>query len=49
MRSAAQNPRMEQDVNLCPRCGGHVITIGRRSWCIKPYHLGGCGLYWTTR
>lgn len=27
----------------CKRCGGEVMLLGDRAWCMKPYADGGCG------
>lgn len=37
---------MLPDGSACPRCHGEILTIGRRSWCMKPYAVGGCGAFW---
>ncbi len=33
----------------CPICGGEVVTVQKRAWCVKTYATGGCGGYWTLR
>lgn len=27
----------------CKRCGGHVIVVLKRAWCMRRYVDGGCG------
>ena len=27
----------------CPNCGGPVVVVGRRAWCVETYANGGCG------
>lgn len=31
---------------VCRRCGGEVIEVLLRAWCIRPYASGGCGSFW---
>lgn len=26
---------------VCPRCGGPMVIVGNRGWCLQPYSLGG--------
>lgn len=33
----------------CRRCGGEVVSVGRRAWCIRPYADGGCGAFYVQR
>lgn len=33
----------------CPDCGGELLTVGGRRWCIQPYHENGCAGFWTRR
>lgn len=36
-----------QGARPCHICGGHVVIVGKRAWCVKRYVDGGCGAYWT--
>lgn len=29
----------------CPKCGGEVVIVNRRAWCIRPIGSGGCGTF----
>jgi hypothetical protein len=33
----------------CKKCGGPVIVVLKRAWCVQRYDLGGCGGYWVLR
>lgn len=34
---------MSESKPVCKKCGGHVIVVLKRAWCVKPYADGGCG------
>lgn len=31
---------------MCPTCGGSVVVVGKRAWCVQTYAKGGCGGFW---
>lgn len=31
----------------CPGCGGPVVVIQHRAWCVQTYANGGCGRFWS--
>ena len=33
----------------CPTCGGPLITVLARRWCVQPYSKNGCGGFWVLR
>lgn len=30
----------------CKKCGGPVVVVLNRAWCVGRYSEGGCGGYW---
>ncbi len=35
-------------MSACPRCGGSVIVVLLRAWCMRAYTAGGCGSFFTS-
>jgi hypothetical protein len=33
----------------CGVCGGRVIIVGERRWCVRPFAEFGCGRFWTAK
>lgn len=31
----------------CPNCGGVLVRVDLRAWCVATYLSGGCSSYWT--
>lgn len=32
---------------VCPKCGGSLVVVAKRAWCIARYRDGGCGSFFT--
>ena len=36
-------------MSACTKCGGRVVVVIARAWCVEPYANGGCGSYFALR